>query len=237
MRAMPMVSLIHSPLVGPLSWQNANQLLQASGFATIVPNLNATPAAGPPYYPKLARAAAEAIRAARSNESVVLIAHSGAGALLPAIAADVGPAVVAASFVDAILPHPGANWFSGAPPELAQRLRELARDGWLPPWDTWFSAEAIADLLPDPDVRAAFHADLPSLPLAYFTEPTPSATFSASIRGGYLLLSEGYREAADEAQHRGWRVSHLPSDHLAILTQPEPVVAVIEDLIRSLVPA
>jgi hypothetical protein len=42
--------------------------------------------------------------------------------------------VAAAVFVDAILPHPQASLLETAPEGVGDRLRGLARDGWLPPW-------------------------------------------------------------------------------------------------------
>lgn len=234
MIAKPTIALIHSPLVGPLTWQTVGRLLEAHGFSTATPSLLGVFDAEPPFYPRLARQAAEAIRVADGEGTVVLVGHSGAGALLPPIAAEVGPCVAGAIFVDAGLPHSGVSWFADAPDELARQIRGLAREGRLPPWDTWFPPEAIEELLPDAELRAAFHADLPRLPLSYFEEPAPTVTLAPKIRGGYLLLSDGYQAAAEEAERHGWPLIHLPSDHLAMLTQPESVAAALEQLIDAI---
>lgn len=236
MAAKPAIALIHSPLVGPLTWQAVGRLLEARGFSIAIPSLLGVFEAGPPYYPRLARRAVEAILGAGDDGPVMLAGHSGAGALLPAIAAEVGPRVTGTLFVDAGLPHPGVSWFDDAPVELARQIRGLAghaRDGRLLPWDTWFPPEAIAGLLPDAGLRAAFRADLPRLPLAYFEEPAPPVTLAPEVRGGYLLLSDGYQDAAEEAERRGWPLIHLPSDHLAMLTQPEAVATALEQLIDA----
>jgi hypothetical protein len=37
-----------------------------------------------------------------------------------------------------------------APPELADQLRAMATDGWLPPWSDWWGADDLTELLPDP---------------------------------------------------------------------------------------
>src|SRR5919197_552615 len=111
MAMAPAIVLVHSPLVGPLTWRSTTELLQARGFRVVLPSLVGVFATGPPFYPKLAARVAEAVAA---------------------IAAACSAEVEAAVFVDAILPHPGASWFDTAPSALAEHLRGLAADGWLP---------------------------------------------------------------------------------------------------------
>jgi hypothetical protein len=115
MAPMPMLVSLHSPLVGPLTWQPAAASLRAAGYHVAVPSLTGVVDTGPPYYRKLAGRVAETIRQANPARAVVLIGHSGAGALLPAAADATGTPVAAAMFVDAILPHPGVVWFDTAP--------------------------------------------------------------------------------------------------------------------------
>jgi len=110
----------------------------------------------------------QTIRQANPTGAVVLIGHSGAGALLPAAAEAAGMPVAAAVFVYAILPHPGASWFDTAPPVLREQLHGLARDGQLPAWHHWFPPDALTELVPEEDLRRRFIAELPRLPLAYF---------------------------------------------------------------------
>ena len=134
MPTTPALVLIHSPLVGPLTWQPSRDLLQARGFPVVVPSLAGVVDAGPPYYPKLAARVAEAVHATVPGLPLVLVGHSGAGALLPSVAAACSSAIEAAVFVDAVLPHPSATWLETAPASLGEHLRRLATDGWLPPW-------------------------------------------------------------------------------------------------------
>ncbi|GIG71150.1 alpha/beta fold hydrolase [Phytomonospora endophytica] len=221
---MPPFVLVHSPLVGPLSWAPVAAIL---GAGTVVASL--ADAGGPPYYPAFAQAVADV-----APDGAVLVAHSGAGALLAA-AADLiesrGDGVGGLIYVDALLPYPGRTWFDTAPPGLAEHLRGLAEDGVLRPWDEWFPAEAIASLLPDPGVRGRFSADLPRLPLAYFAETAPDVT---DRPGAYLRLSEGYVDEAAEAEKRGWPVVVEDADHLAVVTRPELVAERIRELWQRL---
>ncbi|UQS21623.1 alpha/beta hydrolase [Amycolatopsis thermalba] len=206
--------LVHSPLVGPATWQRVAAELRSRGHRVTTPSLLGALDGPGPYYPKLFDAAAE---------PGILVAHSGAGALLPGIAARThAPRAI---FVDALLPHPGRGWFDTAPPELAERLRGLATDGRLPPWHEWFPPGTVEDLLPDQRTRDEFLAELPRVPLAYFTEPAPEAALPPSA---YLQLSAAYDEEAREAAARGWPVQRLDAHHLAPLTAPAEIAAALE---------
>lgn len=213
--------LVHSPLVGPETWQPVGAALRARGHSAVVPSLTHVLDGPAPYYPAVANAVAQAV--ADLDEPVVLVAHSGAGALLPAVGDAVATPVTAAVFVDAGLPHPGQSWFDTAPPELVDQLRGLARDGMLPPWHEWFPPEEIAELLPDAVARDAVVGELRPIPVAFFDEPAPESAGWPPPRCAYVLLSDAYADAARAAAGHGWPVARHPSDHLAIHTDPEGV--------------
>jgi hypothetical protein len=77
MAPMPMLVSLHSPLVGPLTWQPAAASLRAAGYHVAVPSLTGVVDTGPPYYRKLAGRVAETIRQDNPARAVVLIGHSG----------------------------------------------------------------------------------------------------------------------------------------------------------------
>jgi len=220
--------LLPSPLVSALSWRACADQLRAEGYQPVIPAVTVLYA---PYHDSIAQAVA---RELADPEPVVLVAHSGAGALLPAIAAHLPGPVRAAVYVDALLPTPGESWFDGAPAALAERLRELATDGVLPPWHEWFPQEAIVGLLPDPELRAEFTGSLPRLPLAYFAEAAPALPAYWPPPSGYLQLSTAYDAQAAQARALGWPVRTLHLDHLALLTRPALVAAPLADLVTEL---
>ncbi|WP_407925052.1 alpha/beta fold hydrolase [Amycolatopsis pittospori] len=115
-RSAPTLLLVHSPLVGPLTWESTATCLRDEGWSVVVPSLTAVVEDGPPYYRKFAESAA---RALDSGGPVVLVGHSGAGALLPVIAEVAGDDVRGAVFVDALLPHPGRAAGSTPPPLIS----------------------------------------------------------------------------------------------------------------------
>jgi len=219
----PTLLFVHSPVVGPTTWARTAEALQDKGFRCYVPDMSGVAAAGPPYYPKFADVTAEAVKDAAGP--VVLVGHSGAGPLLPAIADLVGDRAGGAVFVDALLPHPRRSWFDTAPPSLRGQLLGMASDGVLPPWHEWFPPGVIEELVPDPALRRQFFAEIPRLPLAYFEEPAPT---TSDVRACALLrLSAAYDDAADEAKRRGWWVARREWDHLRMLTDPEAVADLI----------
>jgi len=217
-----MFALLHSPLVGPATWTALAPVLQARGHAVSVPDLTAAMREDGPYYPALA-----ALAAAACGPGSILVAHSGAGALVPSVAA-LAP-VKAVIFVDALLPHPGQSWFDGVPTELATRLRGLVKGGKLPPWHAWWPKGAMERLLPDRAQGAAFIAEQSELPLAYFDEAAPEVPLATPI--AYLKLSDAYAVDADTAAaEQGWPVERLDLNHLSVLTEPGIVGDAMERL-------
>ena len=221
-----MLILLHSPLVGPSTWQSVAARLAVRGHRVAAPDLTPALAVEGPILPAIAALVP-------AGGDPVLVGHSGAGPLLPAIAREVGARAVV--YADSLLPYPGGSWLDSAPRELVEHLRHLVRDdGRLPPWHEWFPAGTLDAILPDPAVRTAFVAELPRLPWRYFTERTDPCRWTGPA--GYLLLSDGYREPAEAARAAGLPVVELPTHHLAMLTHPDQVadaLALVVEGIRA----
>ncbi len=219
--------LVHSPLIGPASWDLVAVSLAGQGYQVSIPDLTGTVAGGPPYCSRQA----EVIARGAAGQPVIFIGHSGAGPLLAAAGAIAGRAS-GYVYVDAGLPIPGKTWMETVPPDLAAQVREMADDhGWLPPWPQWWGDEELAALIPDPGTRKRFVGGCPRLPLAMFEEIHPPAPGWPDTPAAYLLLSEAYRDEADRARALGWPVAEHPSHHLALLTDPGPIAAALHDLI------
>lgn len=230
LRDMPVpLALVHSPLVGPGTWDAVTELIQRRGRDVLVPDLRDTLADGSPYWSRQV----DVITAGAAGQHVILVGHSGAGPLLAAagLALDrIGGYV----FMDAGLPCPGQSRLSRAPSGAAEQLRAIAKDGWLPPWSQWWDADGLAELLPNPKVREQFAADCPLLPMAMFEEVEPSAAGWPDAPCAYLRLSESYQDDAERAKALGWPVTELRSNHLAMLNDPEQVVDALLELARQL---
>ena len=158
-----------------------------------------------------------------------LVAHSGAGPLLPAV--DERMPVGGWVFVDATLPHPGRTRFQTLPTSLVDRFGAAAGAGQLPRWNEWFDPGVIEAVLPDRKMRAAFIAELPDLPRAMFDERMPDATTPPGRQLAYVQLSAAYATEADDARIAGWPLAILVGDHLWPLTHPGAVASAICDVV------
>lgn len=225
--------LLHSPVLGPLAWQATARALERRGHAADAPAWTPLSAVAGSFYATLTDRMAAALGA--SGERLLLVAHSGAGALLPALAGRLGDRVAGLIFADAILPHPGRSWFDTAPAEMRDGLRAGAQMGELPAWDEWWPPGALKRLVPDEALRAALVAELEPLPLAYFEEAAPQARLTGPA--AYLQLSGAYDDEGEAAGRHGWPRVRLPLHHLAMLSDPEPIAAALESLGQRLEPA
>lgn len=217
--------LLHSPLLGPLSWRGVAQVLKARGRAAEAPAWPRLSTLGEDCYAALANSMAATLQA---GGPAIVVAHSGAGALVPSVAALAKGMLKGVIFCDAILPHPGLSWFDTAPPALGAQLRAGAEQGLLPSWDRWWPPGALERLAPDFAQRTALIEELEPIPVGYFEELAPELELTAP--GAYLQLSGAYIEEAQACGRRGWPVVRLPLHHLAMLTHPEAVASAIEGL-------
>ncbi|CAN7236616.1 hypothetical protein LJR225_001004 [Phenylobacterium sp. LjRoot225] len=219
--------LLHSPLLGPYSLRSTAAELTAMEFRADAPVWPKLSSISGSYYETLAQAMAATIDGA-GEDPVVLVPHSGAGALMPALATHLRAPVSGVIFVDSILPHPGRSWLDTAPADTREALRAGAPMGQLPPWDDWWPPGALAKLLPEADVLDALVAELEPLPLAYFEEAAPQVELTTP--GAYLQLSGSYGDEIRLAGRFGWSSISLPLNHLGPLSHPKAVAAVIRSL-------
>jgi hypothetical protein len=221
--------LLHSPLLGPLTWRAVAAALREGGAVAETPAWTPLSEIDGDFYDVLA--AEMAAKIADGDAAPLLVAHSGAGALTPALAARL-PRIAGVIFVDAILPHPGRSWFDTAPQSLRDTLRQGVVGGVLPPWSDWWPPGALERLVPDAATRDALIGELEPIPAAYFEAPAPAAALSAPA--AYLKLSEAYEDEARLANRQGWPLVRLPLHHLAPLTEPAAVARSLEGLAARL---
>jgi len=223
------IVLIHSPLVGPTTWRWVADELTDAGHDVLVPTLVDAALTGSAQH--CVTAAADQIDTVAGD--TVLVGHSGAGPLLPLIAAAMQRPAGRIAFVDAGIP-PESGETALVPDEFAEHLCSIARDGLLPPWSDWFGPEAMNELVPDPNRRRAVGADMPQLPLRYFdTKLTMPLGWSTPGIGAYILLSEIYRPDALEARSRSWPVVEVPGNHLDVVNRPAEIAGAIASLMTE----
>lgn len=216
-----------SPLLGPSVWRPVARIVADQGWHTTICTVPA---------PVLrSEDVLDAFLAALPAErDVVLVPHSNAGAYVPELAMQ--RPVVAAVFVDAILPAPSGR-IPLAPPEFLDILRAKADDdGLLPPWTSWWDEADMAALFPNAESRAGVEQEQQRLPLSYFTEAVAVPQGWDKRPGAYVAFSDTYAADRDAAARRGWPVRTLSAGHLHQLCDPDQVADTLLALLGQIVP-
>ncbi|WP_433696867.1 alpha/beta hydrolase [Nocardiopsis sp. CA-288880] len=215
----PIFVLVHSPSVGPSTWQPVAEHLTAAGYRVRVPSLLRIGAGAPPFWPRIAEAVRDDLRQVPAGSPVTLVAHSNAGLFLPVIRSSLDHPVTGSVFVDAALPA-RIGPIPVAPPEVLEFLRPMAANGRLPRWTDWWDEADIAPMFPDPLVRRTVTEEQPTLPLSYYEQHIPVPDSWDDHPCSYLQFSPAYDGLAAKARERGWRVARLPGAHLHQLVDP-----------------
>ncbi len=214
--------LVHSPSVGPRTWDPVARRLTELGWEVAVPSLLRVGQEGPPFWPRVVDAVRASLGTAGPDQGVVLVAHSNAGLFIPVITAALPEQVRGCIFVDAALPPPSGS-APVAPPELLALLQAKASGGLLPRWTDWWDEEDVAPLFPDQETRQAVTQEQPRLPLSYFEASVPVPEGWDARPCAYLLFGPPYDEMATQARGRGWIVQQLAGGHLQQLVDPDGV--------------
>ena len=225
------VVLVHSPLVGPGTWAPVAEELDRRGITAFVPDL--VDNGKPPYWSQHAAAVADALANVPPDRAVLLAGHSGAGPILPAIAAELRQPVSGYLFVDAGLPGDGRyrlELMEGEGGDFARELREhLSAGGRFPEW----TDADLAPLVPDARLRGQLLAGLRPRGLDFFTDPIPAPTrWRREAPSVYIQLSAAYDQPARQAEREGWPIRRLAGDnHFLLLADPGAVAGALVDLL------
>ncbi len=228
-----LVVLVHSPLVGPLTWAPVATELCRLGVEVIVPSLTDRDGDGLPFWRQHAEAVAQALAPVPDGRPLVLAGHSGAGPLLPAIAEASRHPVAAYLFVDAGLPEDGQSrldLMAAEDPEFAGQLREhLAAGGRFPTW----SEDDLREAIPDAGLRRDVVAGLHPRSQAFFAEPLPVFPGWPDAPCGYLRLSSAYLVPAQRAMDAGWAYRDIEAGHFHLLVDPGGVGRALMELMNA----
>jgi alpha/beta hydrolase family protein len=225
--------LIHSPLVGPLTWRLVADQLRQRGFNALVPTLTDSSDSEEPFWKQHADSVSQGLATIPQNASVTLVAHSGAGPLLPVIRETLVNPVNAYVFVDAGLPQNGAtrlDLMRSENPEWATQFQEeLERGGSFPNW----SFDDLQEVIPDEALRRQMVAEIRPRELSFFTEPIPVFPGWPDAPCAYIQFSAPYEGAAAQARGAGWPTYELEAGHFHMLVDPTVVTDLIVQAVNK----
>lgn len=215
----PIFVLVHSPSVGPSTWQSVAEHLTAAGYQVRVPSLLHIGTGAPPFWPRVVSAVRDDLQQVSVGSPVTLVAHSNAGLFVPVIRSGLDHPVTGSIFVDAALPA-RIGRTPVASPEVLEFLRPMAVNGRLPRWTDWWDEVDVAPMFSDPRMRKTVIEEQPTLPLSYYEQHIPVPDGWDDHPCSYLLFGPPYDNLAAAARERGWRVAHLPGAHLQQIIDP-----------------
>jgi pimeloyl-ACP methyl ester carboxylesterase len=197
-----------------------------------VPALRDDPERDELYWSQQVESVVTALRGAPEGQPLVLVGHSGAGALLPALGAALARPIAAYVFVDAGIHRDGLSRLEMMVDEdapFADGLRaHLQSGGRYPEW----TDEQLQEAIPDDARRAAVLAELQPRGLDFFSEPIPVPAGWPDGPAAYLQFSTAYAVPAAKARELGWPVREIEGSHFLMLIDPETVADAILDLME-----
>jgi hypothetical protein len=227
MAGNPVYVLIHSPLVGRLTWTLVADEIRRRGRSAVVPTLVDSQESGKPFWKQHAESVAPALSQVPQSQKLVLVAHSGAGPLLPAIRRGLAQPIHAYVFVDAGIPRDGAtrlDLMRSEDSDWAKQFEEILRRGERFP--TWNSAD-LREIVPDQELRSQLVAGIRPRGLRFFTEPIPVFDGWPDARCSYIMFSRPYRKAEIQARENGWETHISEAGHFHMLVDPKAVADII----------
>ncbi len=225
--------LVHSPLVGPFTWSLVADELRQDGVDVVLPLLVEAERIRAPFWQQHADSVARSLAGTPVDRALILVGHSGAGHLLPAIRSVIAHPVAGYVFVDAGIPIDGASRLDllalESTESAEQFRRELTSGAEFPTWQE----RDLFDIIPDPDRRRALLAELHPRSLAFFEQPIPVFDGWPDAPCGYLLFSATYAVFAERARRDGWACREMDAGHFHMLVDPKGVADAISELVSE----
>lgn len=226
--------LIHSPLVGTLTWKLVAHRMRQRGLSVVVPILIDQPASKKPYWKQDTESVLQALTCIPESQSITLVGHSGAGPLLPAIRQTFVHPVSAYVFVDASVPRDGASrldLMKAEDPEWAEQFQEeLERGGHYPNW----KFDDLSEVIPDETLRRQMFAEIHPRGLPFFTESIPVFSGWPDAPCVYIHFSAPYQRAAAKAREVAWPTYEIKAGHFHMLVDELTVTDMIVDAVNRL---
>jgi len=225
---------IHSPLVGGLTWTLVADQMLKRGLKVLVPIMKDSPDSNEPFWKQHADSISQELADIPKDVSVTLVAHSGAGPLLPVIRQAIARSVNAYVFVDAGIPRNDASrldLMKLEDPEWAKQFQEeLEHDKRFPNW----SFDDLETIIPDETLRRQMVDEIRPRGLNFFSEPIPVFNGWPDAPCIYIRFSAPYMQPASYAKQAGWLTYELEAGHFHMLVDPANVTDVIIKMMNKL---
>lgn len=235
MKGSAICVLIHSPLVGGLTWTLVAEQMRQRGYSVIVPILSDLEISKDPYWKQHADSVAQALIDIPPGTNVILVAHSGAGPLLPIIRQNIPNRIRAYVFVDAGIPRDGAtrlDLMKSEDPGWAKGFEESLQSGeQFPKW----SSDDLRKIVPDENLRKRLVAEIHPRGLDFFTEPIPVFHGWPDAPCVYIQFSAPYERPAAQGRQAGWQIYKLSVGHFHMLVDASAVTDIIFEAVHGLV--
>lgn len=226
--------LIHSPLVGPLSWHLVAKNMRQQGFEALVPALQDLPESNQPYWQQHADSVAQSLSNISSNRRLAIVAHSGAGPLLPVLGQAVAQHIAAYVFVDAGIPRNQASRIDLMRLQdkkwADQFYQSLQRGERYPTWQE----EDLRQVIPNDSSRQGLVAEITPRALSFFTERIPVFTGWPDAPCAYIKFSSAYEWDFQQAKKAQWLHKEIKAGHFHMLVEPRLVSELIINIVSKM---
>ena len=227
------VVLVHSLVLGPTTWKPVEEVLRQRGHAVDLPRLIGVTTQPVPSAPHISEIVAKTVNVA-PREPIAVVTHSNAGLFAPAIGAALPKARVSYVFVDARVP-PSSGPATMARTGFVAALRAKAENGTLPRWTEWWDDADVASLFPaNGEIRETIIEEQPRVPLSWYEQTVDIPVGWDESPCSYIYFGPPYDEVVHDLARRGWRIRHVPGQHLHMVVDPIAVSDALEDMITRL---
>jgi hypothetical protein len=227
-------ALLHSPLVGPFTWQLVQEEMKRRGIKAIVPALVDRPNSIQPYWQQHAESFAESLHLIPQDRSMVLVAHSGAGPLLPVLRKSMFHPIHAYVYVDAGIPLDNLSRIDLMrleDPQWADQFHQSLLSGEkFPAWNE----EDLREVIPHDLSRRKMIAEINPRSLNFFTEPIPVFSGWPEAPCAYIKFSESYEWDFKQAKQADWPLREVNAGHFHMLVDPLVVTDMIVEVVQEL---
>ena len=232
-RSHSLIVLIPSPLLGPYSWSQVHHELSERGWEALVSVDLHDPVGRQPCWRRTVGGVEARLRDVHDERAVILVAHSGAGPLLPAVGAIVQQPIAAYLFVDAGLPSGGTSRLEAIATEDATSAAELCAalnvGQQFPAW----TDDDLRQMVPDQYRRRSLLNELTPRGREYWTEELPGVSGWPNAPCAYLQFSSPYQSAAERARRAGWPTRFVAAGHFHQLVDPSGVADALIELLAA----